>query len=122
MSHKSILEKLGGTLSTSSLAVAFLKFQIPIPKSQGKLNRQIEKDRVVYSVSSNWSLGFGTCGPRFTLYPCPSLAGQISKFCLDRLTSFSLSSTTQARLFLGSAKKLHPVGFLAWFQELQLQN
>jgi hypothetical protein len=43
----SILEKLGGTLSTS-LVVVFLKLQIPIAKSQGKFNRQIEKDRVVY--------------------------------------------------------------------------
>ena len=60
----SILEKLGGTLSTS-LVVAFLKLQIPIAKSQGKLNRQIEKDRVVYRCPpfGTWDLilylGFG---------------------------------------------------------------
>jgi len=88
MSHKFHTGKLGGILSTSSLVVAFLKFQIPIPKSQGKLNRQIEEDHVVYRRPPFWNLGFdlyfgfGTCSLDFLFIRVHPSLGRSRSFVL----------------------------------------
>jgi hypothetical protein len=127
MSHKFDTGELGGILSTSSFVVAFLKFQIPIPKSQGKLNRQIEKDRVVcqYLPLGPWDLEPAVPISSLSVFICVirgqtdlrlSLAGKISNFCLDRLTSFSQTRRRYRYIDLKRAEEIYPARLFASFR------